>query len=59
MIKKCWKAAAPLILEDGEKGPQAKEHGHSLKAEKGRETESPLEHPLGTQPCWDLDLNSI
>lgn len=59
MIKKCWKAVAPLILEDGERGPQAKEHGQSLKAEKGRETESPLEHPQGTQPCWDLDLNSI
>lgn len=40
MIKKCWKAAAPLILED-EKGDHAKEPGQSLEAEKGRETESP------------------
>lgn len=51
MIKKGWKAAALLILEDGERGPQAKEHGQSLKAEKMQRAESPLEHPQGTQLC--------
>ena len=54
MIKKGWKAAALLILEDAERGPQAKEHGQSLTAEKRqRLTDFPLEHhkepsPVGT-----------
>ena len=35
---------------------QAKECGQPLEAGKGKEKDSPIGHPEGTQPCCHLDF---
>lgn len=46
----------PYKTEAGQnnRGPQAKECRWCLKAEKGQETDSPLEPLEGTQPCQPI-----
>jgi hypothetical protein len=47
--------ATMLVL----KTEEAREHRQLLKTGKGKEANSPLEFPVGSQACYHLNFNSV